>query len=227
MTTVFTGINGDKAVMASDTGLTTTINGKLQTLSYRGHVQPLNDNLLITTSGNAVLADSIIKELLAQRKRLNADYVADYFMEKLKNKHGQDRFSINILTRTRGSFKFIDVNGIEYKESVKEEDLEEYNLNNSYDSKTELDNLCQEAPYKKEVFTSSKEQPKYYFLKPHIPEITNKIEAAIINDKDLNIIADYAVKAVATKANNTGHTSTADIWFMKKTGIPPKKQQRR
>ena len=224
MTTVFVGMNGDKAVMASDTGLTTTIDGKLQTLSYRGHVTPLNDSLLVTTSGNAVLADSIIKELLSQRKRLNADYVAEYFMDKLKDKHGQDRFSINILTRTRGSFKFIDVNGIEYKDNVKENDLEEYNLNKSFNSKTELDNLCQEAPYKKEEFISSKKQSKYYFLKPHIPEIASKIEAAIINDKNLIDIAKYAIRSVALKSNNVGHTSTPDIWVMKKTGIPIKEK---
>ena len=145
-------------------------------------------------------------------------------MEKLKNKHGQDRFSINILTRTRGNFKFVDVNGIEYKENVKKEDLKEYDLNNSYDSKTELDNLCQEAPYKKEEFISSKKQSKYYFLKPHIPEIANKIRSAIINNEDLNKIADYAIKAVAAKAGNIGHTSTSDIWVMKKTGIPYKKK---
>ena len=223
MTTVFIGINKDKAVMASDTGLTTTIDGKLQTLSYRGHVTPLNDNLLVTTSGNAVLADSIIKELLSQRKRLKADYVANYFMEKLENEHGQNRLSVNILTRSKGKFKSISLEGIGYKDNITNKDLEEYDLNNSYDTSTELDNLCQEVPYKKEVFTSSKEQPKYYFLKPHIPEIASKIEAAIINDKNLIDIAKYAIRSVALKSNNVGHTSTPDIWVMKKTGIPHKK----
>lgn len=217
MTTVFIGINGDKATMTSDTGLTTTINGKLQTLSYKGHVVPLNDNLLLTTSGNAVLADSLVKELLATGKRLKADYVANYFIDKLENEHGQNKLSINLLTRHKGNFKFVNAEAIGFKDNISNEKLENYKVSNK-----EMDDLCTETPYKKSEFISSEKQSKYYFLKPYIPQVANKIDEAFRENVDIAKIAKFAVQAVAAEADNIGHTQYVDAWTMNKTGIPYK-----